>query len=412
MKRENVISLHQNQLIGVSPCLFELNGHVPTEFRLLPTGTFKAKDGRPHGLPGWKIDATNASAVLDSIQQLDDKFLVDYDHQTLHTEKTGQMAKASAWIKTADFEYRTDDGLYATNVKWTAAAKSLIESEEYRYISPVLTYNKRTGEVTGVLMAALVNYPAIDGLTDLAAAHFNFNTEEGLEPMASKLGDLLSRLMKEKNITTEQMGTAAGIDAGTVSQILDGSIKRPPEKRLQEFSRVLGVSIESIKNALPEEKMNEALKALLGLTDDADDEQINTAVAALQARLDEVTALKANPEPDPSKFVPVETVTAMQQQIASLSNQINSKECGDLIEVALSDGRLLDAQKNWAKSLEVEALKAYLKDAQPIAALKGSQTGGKEPDETGENGLTQDEMAVCKATGIDVEEFKKSKGEK
>lgn len=333
--------------VGVAPCLFDLNGHAPAEFRLLPFGTFKAKDGRPYGLQGWRLDAYSAAAALRNIQSLADDFLIDYEHQTLYTDKTGQKAPASAWVSRADFEIR-DDGIYATNIEWTEAAKAAIEAKEYRYISPVIQYDKKTGVVTGALMAALVNHAAIDGLTDLAAAHFSFNVEED-----------------------------SPVDKETL--------------------------------------------ALLGLDENASPEQIAQAVAALKAQADQVesltdqvAALKANSDPgkpDPAKYVPVETMSALQQQVAELSNQVNRRDCDELIEAALSDGRLLEAQKSWAQSLEIEALKAYLKDAQPIAALKSTQTGGNDPEAGGENGLTADELAVCKATGIDQEAYKKTRGD-
>lgn len=333
-----------NLIIEVAPCLFDLNGHAPAEFRLVPFGTFKAKDGRPHGLPGWRLDAQSGAAALRNIQALADDFLIDYEHQTLYTRENGQNAPASAWVNRADFEIR-GDGIYATHIDWTAAAKAAIEAKEYRYISPVIQYDKKTGVVTGVLMAALVNHAAIDGLTDLAAAHFSFNEED------------------------------SPVDKETL--------------------------------------------ALLGLDENASPEQIAQAVAALKSQADQVesltdqvAALKANSDPgkpDPAKYVPVETMTALQQQVAALSNQVNRRDCDELIEAALSDGRLLEAQKSWAQSLDLAALKAYLKDAQPIAALKGTQSGGRDPEDGGEGGLTADELAVCKTTGIDPDEYKKNK---
>ena len=58
--------------------------------------------------------------------------------------------------------------------------------------------------------------------------------------------------MEEKSVTAEQMGRAAGITAGTVTQILRGEIFRPPDRRLEGFARVLGVSLQRLLNAIPE----------------------------------------------------------------------------------------------------------------------------------------------------------------
>jgi hypothetical protein len=54
-------------------------------------------------------------------------------------------------------------------VEWTADAIADIKAKRYRYISPVIAFDKATGAVTNVLMAALVNAPALDGMQDLAA---------------------------------------------------------------------------------------------------------------------------------------------------------------------------------------------------------------------------------------------------
>jgi phage I-like protein len=333
---------HAKINIGIASCLFEFNGRAPSEMRLIPAGKFKARDGRPYEVPSWNMTASNAAAVIAAARAQKDKLLIDYDHQTLYAEKTGQPAPAAAWFN--QLEWR-EDGLYATGVEWTASASAAIEAKEYRYISPVLKYNKQTGDVTGLVMAALVNYPAIDGLTDLAAAKFNLTNSD-------------------------------------------------------------------------EETMNPELLKLLGLKDDADDAAVLSAATALQTASTQVAALSAQVDslkakaPDPAKYVPVETMTALRDEVAALSTQIHAKESADLVNSALSDGRLLPAQKVWAESLDVAALKAYLVTAQPIAALKGTQTGGKAPTGEDIDALSADEIAICKATGIDAKDFKKTKGDK
>lgn len=146
-------------------------GKAPSSFRLMPAGRFKAKDGRPAGLQGWNLTDSLAWQIIAKAQRQQDRFLIDYDHATL--AENGTRAPAAGWF--TGLEWRPGDGIYAVGVEWTAAALAAIASREYRYISPVLTYDAKTGDVTGLLMAAIVNYPALDGLTDLAAAHFRFS---------------------------------------------------------------------------------------------------------------------------------------------------------------------------------------------------------------------------------------------
>jgi phage I-like protein len=98
-------------IIALSAQLIELSGTAPTEFKLLPAGKFRAKDGRPHGLSGWVMNDTSANTLLSASTQQADKYLIDYDHQTLHSKTNGQQAPAAGWFSA--LAWRPDDGLYA-----------------------------------------------------------------------------------------------------------------------------------------------------------------------------------------------------------------------------------------------------------------------------------------------------------
>ena len=298
--------------VALNAQLVELSGQAPAEFRLMPAGRFKAKDGRPAGLSqGWNLTDALAQKLIDAANRQNDRFLIDYDHQTLHAKDHGGKAPAAGWF--SRLEWRPGDGLYALGVEWTTAAQNAIDAKEYRYISPVLTYDAKTGDVTGLLMAAIVNYPALDGLTDLAAAATLFHLT-----------------------------------------------RTPP--------------------------MTELLKRL-GLPEDADETAALSALEAIlaerdKAKADHQAALSATP--DPAKFAPVDALQAMQTELAALRAKVDSDEIKALIEPALADGRLLEAQKDWATDLGKSnraALQAFLDTAQPIAALGGMQTKGKEPPE-------------------------------
>jgi phage I-like protein len=122
--------------------------------------------------------------------------------------------------------------------------------------------------------------------------------------------------------------------------------------------------------------------AALGLADDATEDQ---ALAALATERETATAaLAAAKAPDPAQFAPVATVTALQAEVAALRGALHQRELDDLIEIGLSDGRVVPAMEAWARSLgakDLAALKDFLAAATPIAALKGTQTGGKGPDD-------------------------------
>lgn len=132
--------------------------------------------------------------------------------------------------------------------------------------------------------------------------------------------------------------------------------------------------------------MKELLKAL-GLADTAPESEALAAVATLKAKASEgdtrvaaltaeVATLKAA-APDPAKYVPVDAVAALTAEVAALKAAQAKSELDDLVEIGLSDGRLNAALEPWARTLAPAELKAYLDKATPIAALKGTQTGGK-----------------------------------
>lgn len=150
------------------------------------------------------------------------------------------------------------------------------------------------------------------------------------------------------------------------------------------------------------------VRKALGVADDAKPEAIVAACTAVKAKAD------ATAEADPAKFVPLAQFETVKTELAALTAKQRDGEVAALVASGLADGRLLPAQKDWATDLgkkDVAALSAYLKTAQPIAALSGSQTGGRPPEKTTANpqGLTAEELAVCSATGIKAEDFAKAK---
>lgn len=138
-----------------------------TDIQLFPAGVFRARDGRPAGIAGWRMDAPSAHELIALAAQRQTPFVIDYEHQTLYAETSGNPAPAAGWFER--LEWREGDGLYAVDVEWTTRATAMIEGDEYRYLSPVFKFDKN-GNVTELLMVAVTNNPAIDGIADVAAA--------------------------------------------------------------------------------------------------------------------------------------------------------------------------------------------------------------------------------------------------
>lgn len=346
-------------LIGFAACAISVKT-ASTTVQLFPAGYFRARDGRPHDVDNWYIDAVIAQRLITAAANRSTPYVLDYEHQTLLSEENGQPAPRSG--KFTQLEWREGDGLYATDVVWTTRAKAYIENDEYEFISPVFSYDKRTGAVLDLYHGALTNDPALDGMksvSELVAARYRMNSDQPMEndPMNKELLKLLGL----PDDTDEDAAMAA--------------------------LTTLTADIAGMRKAL-------------NITEDVD------AVAV-------IAALKANTnnKPDPAKFVPVDVVQQLQTEVAALTTQINDNTVNDLVEVALSEGKLMPAQEKWARDLggsDIAALKMYLESAQPIAALKGRQTKGEPKDAGGAAELSETDLAVCKQMGISPDDYKKT----
>lgn len=315
------------------------------EVRLLPAGHFRPADGRKLDVSTWFIDRQVADQVIARFNARADARVIDYEHQTILTEKNGQPAPAAGWFRA--LEWREGDGLYAVDIQWTDKAAAMIAANEYRYLSPVFAYDKK-GNVLAILHAALTNNPGLDGLTDLSAAlSAHFSTDQPEEE--NSMNELLKKLLAGLGLQE----TATEVDA--VSALT-------------------------------------ALKAQASLVDD-----LNGQSATLKAQA-----------PDPAKFVPAETVTALQGQVAALTAQINGDQVERLVQEGMADGRILPPMEGWARDLGkkgVAELKTYLDNASPVAALNGTQTGGNGGHGRKEGELDENQMAVCRQMNIDPKEY-------
>ncbi|WP_293766599.1 phage protease [uncultured Aquitalea sp.] len=333
------------------------DGEAPRVIKLLPAGTFRARDGRPAECPAWQLDEVLAAILIAEANQRETRYVIDYEHQTLRSETNGKPAPASGWF--GALEWR-EDGLYATDVEWTATAAAMIVAKEYLYLSPVFTYDKH-GRVTGLLHVALTNNPALDQLPELQVAAL------------SRLVSLTQSVIQEESAMDElieQLRWLLNLPVGATAD----DIKAQLQKLVDQLSNGQGTAAASVD--------------LVNL--------VNT----LQQR---IAVLSAN-QVDPARFAPVDTMRDLQGQVAALTAQLSGREVDELVVAALSDGRLLAAQEGWARDLgksNLAQLKGYLDTAPKIAALSGTQTRGNPPVDEPAPGLDADTLAICSMFGND-----------
>lgn len=313
------------------------------EIQLTPAGVFRARDGRPANLPGWKIDAAIAAKLIEHAATRATPYVIDYEHQTLATADNGKPAPAAGWYKT--LEWRDGIGLFATDVQWTDAAKAMIDAGEYKFISPVFSFDRATGAVLKLQMAALTNTPALDGMDAVAALATEF-------------------------------------------------FSRSQEPTHQEDHPMKAIAL---------------LLGLKEDASEADITAAVTALKATVATQDSAIAALKQQAPDPAKYVPIEAVTQLQSEVAALTTRLNDGELEDVVQAALKAGKLLPAMEAWARELgkkDLAALKAYVEKV--AAVLNGNQTGGKGPEGRTDGDLTETDLSVCKLMGVSVDDYKKT----
>lgn len=169
----------------------------------------------------------------------------------------------------------------------------------------------------------------------------------------------------------------------------------------------------------PQETSMDLLKKLLaalGLQESATEAEALSAVAALKTN---VVALSAQVEqPDPAKFIPVATLSALQGEhaelqgrFAALSAEVNGGKLDKLIDEGKAAGKLPPALESWARDLgtkDIAALSAYLDQAAVVVKPGAMQTDGKGAGGEHTAALSAEAKSVCAMLGIPEADYQQT----
>lgn len=348
---------------------------------LIPDGQFAASDGRPQGLPGWRLDGDIAARLIRRVQGRKTKLVVNYEH----AEPVGAPLPAAGWIDPASLAYVPGTGLTA-QVDWLPKARDMLAQGEYAYLSPVIRYDATSGAVLDLLLAGLTNTPALDVLPALSAR------------LRLAVDDL------------DDGADPAGNDRLTpLSPVLN-----PPEDPLMSLDLVklrqaLGLAADAPADAILTQAA--ALAAAAGQVPDL--EAKLSALSADKAALDtQVAALSAQPgaTPDPSQYVPKAVYDEAVAKLRSLAVTNDAAELDRLLQQGLSSGQIVgQAQADWLKAQGIAALRAYLDGAPAVAALTRTQTQGQDRGARPDPVLSAEEAAVLAQMGLDRDAYLKTR---
>ncbi|HSI41772.1 MAG TPA: phage protease [Xanthobacteraceae bacterium] len=304
----------------------------------MPAGSFAGRDGRG---PYDAGDQVAMAAIVEATRNRagSTELVVDYDHQTVFASipGVGGRAPAAGWLKELDVRA---NGIWG-RVVWTAAAAQAIRAGEYRYISPVY-HHDAAGKVLLLLSAGLTNSPNLD-LAAVAASALPLTTE----------GDDMKKIAEALGLAADASETAILAAIGTITAA------------------------------------QSAIATAAGLATGATADAVVTAVQSARAAV-----------PDPTRYVPVAQVAAMQAEFKTLRDTVVGDKAAAAVDGAIAEGKLAPALKDWALAYA----KADLGNFQAfIAAAPVIVTPGGRPmpqRQAADVALDDSDRAVMRAMGI------------
>lgn len=291
------------------------------------------------------VDDQAMAATIAAFEARGNDMVIDYEHQTLY----GGEAPAAGWIKR--LVNKGKDGLWAVS-EWTDKAKGYLEKKEYRYYSPVSLRRESDRRVVQLHSVALTNSPKTHHLRALVAK--------------LEISDL-----RPQNQQEEVMDKAKLIAA----------LKLKPEATDEEILAAIAALQKDDTEAVASKQVLEAL----ALTEKATESEVVATIHALK---------------QPGNVVSIAEFNAMKKQLAEGKRD-------ELVTLALKDGKITPAQKEWAEAYALrdpEGFRLFVAKA-PIVVSKEELAGGKGTKNEGQ--IDDLQMTVNKQLNVSEETFKK-----
>lgn len=334
-ENSNQIALNGIQISSPNPP----NNGLPDWVELIPAGKVQGRDGR-----GWENG--NPQGVIDQFLNSGMDLPIDLEHATELKAPKGEPAPAAGWIKALE----NREGSVWGKVEWNATGQILVGGKQYRYLSPVILYNKVNGEIAGLTSVGLTNRPNLN-LQALNQQQGESSPTTGPNP-------------KEQSMDIKALLAALGLpETATASEAISAIKKMKSD-------------MASASNS-----MAEAADLAKFVPRGEFDQAMNRATTA-------------------------ETILADQKK-AFLETAINSE-----IELALKAGKIIPATVDYHKAQcqqegGLERFKSYVAAVPAMGGASGLD--GKEPEGQGK-ALNTEEAQIASMFGNTVEDIKKYAG--
>ena len=319
---------------------------------MLPKGHVSSTKG------DFEVDDRDIAGIIRQFKARRLDLVIDYEHQTL----SDVQAPAAGWIKDL---YPGEDALMA-RVEWTPKGREYIANKEYRYLSPVVLVKKADQHAAVFHSAALTNTPAITGMFAIINSDA-LSIEEEEEPRM-ELSALIELL---------------GLEEGTAEEDVLKRIKELTQQAAEE-----GQGGQEGKEGPAKEGTqlvaNKTVLDLLGLPEDARTEDVTARIMAFKAG-----------------------DSVLQRRVAELEKQAASQKAEELVGLAMKDGKLSPAQKEWAVAYALSDPKGFAKfvEKAPVVVPMGKTAFAA--DERKQDGV---DWRILKNQGVTEEDLKKYGG--
>lgn len=324
---------------------------APTMVKLFSWGLNNTTKGE------FVLTKESADQIIAAWKDYGNKLNVDYNHAQLFSVNPDESISAGSF----DLELR-ETGLFAVNIEWTDKAKKLIESREYLYISPAFLTNE-DNEVVELINFALTNIPATKGMDQLLAAFRLLNKDTMTETEALEAQIETQDTLPPPKEETQETETVVLSDAQEHEVLAEPMPEDVPE---EVFDYKMAYEELKAEVSLIKEKLNELISSEM---EDMPTEDMPEDMPADQEEMSIEDCGCGTKKKKIKKLSQAQDQDELESQLQDLKKE-------NMIILAISEGKVLPAEKDSLKKLSLTDLENQLKDKKVINLSHSKQIIG------------------------------------
>lgn len=380
------------------------DGSLPSAVRILKFGVNASEKG------DYVLTQGSAQQIVDNFHKRagsNARFgMLDLEHLSLDQSNPNYDPNPRAWW---DVELR-DDGIYLTNLHWLEDGARRVKEKLQRFLSPVVLYDDK-GIVRKLINVALTAQPALHDTTALVAA--SAASAAGDTPMAEDnsqdLAATIAGALKSLGIdpkVQQALAKSLGIELTGDTEKDIAAIKTAMDEYSGKVGKVLQL-VKEIKGGA--ETPSDAPSESPPSDSPPADAQMASVAASIVASTGVAAGdLAGQVEIWRQSFL---SMQADKEAVEKQKKELEAKERHGLI-VALLGMNAETIQTAWEPGQEGKVPQEHLlvpieKLRKRVAALSAIHRSPSPPSAPSSptHGLTNEELAKCKAKGVDPEKY-------